>query len=238
MERFKPREPLPQKPARALVFSNNANQWTHLNAVKEACKRSGLVVDVVGSGVNAPALNPESLLFKYDLVFAKGRCAQEALAVGTAVVLCDSAGSGPLVTTGDLDRLRRLNFGIRTLSERVDVDLLEREIARYNAIDATEVSRRVRASADLDSVVDDALTLYQEVIAEFRDREMTSPKEENRAVAEYLRWMTLAARRKQAECESILANSPTLRLRNQLGRLPLVEKMLKRVARAARRNDE
>jgi Glycosyltransferase Family 4 len=238
MERFKPREPLPPKPARALVFSNNANQWTHLSAVKEACKRSGVAVDVVGSGVNAPALNPESLLFNYDLVFAKGRCAQEALAVGSAVVLCDAIGSGPLVTTGDLDRLRRLNFGIRTLSERVDVDLLEREIARYDAIDATEVSRRMRASADLDSVVDEALTLYQEVIAEFRDREMTNWTEENRAVAEYLRWMTLAARRKQAECESILANSPTLRLRNQLGRLPLVEKMLRRIARVARRNDE
>ena len=94
LERFTPREPLPEKPARALVFSNNANHWTHLNAVREACKRAGIEVDVVGSGVNASALNPESLLSNYDLVFAKARCALEALAVGTAVILCDAVGSG------------------------------------------------------------------------------------------------------------------------------------------------
>lgn len=238
LDRFKPREALPRKPARALIFSNNANQWTHLNAVREACKRSGVAVDVVGSGANNPALNPESLLFKYDLVFAKARCALEAIAVGTAVVLCDAAGSGPLVTTGDLDRLRRLNFGIRALSEKVDSDLLEREIARYDANDAAEVSRRVRASADLDSVVDNALALYHEVITEFRDRAAANRTEENRAVAEYLRWMTLAVRRKQAESESILANSVTLQLRNRLGRLPLVEKVFRRMAKVARRNDE
>src|SRR6185369_14320548 len=53
LERFKPRPPLPSRPARALVFSNNANQWTHLDAVQEACKRTGIQLDVVGSGVNA-----------------------------------------------------------------------------------------------------------------------------------------------------------------------------------------
>lgn len=236
LERFKPREPLPDRPSRALVFSNNANQWTHLTAVKEACKRTGIEVDVIGSGMNASALLPESLLPKYDLVFAKARCALEALAVGTAVVLCDAAGSGPLVTTGELDRLRRLNFGIRALSEKVDPDLLVREIARYDPRDAMEVSRRIRASSDLESVVDDALALYREVIAEFRDRTPSQSTDENRAVAEYLRWMTLAVRRKQAECESLLANSLTLRLRNRLGRLPLMERVLTRLARVVQRN--
>lgn len=235
LERFQLREPLPDKPARALIFSNNANQWTHLHAVKEACKRAGIDVDVVGSGVNAAALNPESLLCKYDLVFAKARCALEALTVGTAVILCDAAGSGPLVTTGELDRLRRLNFGIRALSEKADADLLVREINRYDPRDAAEVSRRVRAGSDLQLVVDDTVALYHEVIAEFRDY---TPQwtDENRAVAEYLRWMTLAVRRKQADCESLLANSLTLRLRNRLGRLPLMEKVLRRVAQTAQRN--
>jgi hypothetical protein len=236
LERFRPRKPLPDKPARALVFSNNANQWTHLNAVRAACKRAGIELDVAGSGVNAPVLHPESLLSEYDLVFAKARCALEALAVGTAVVLCDAAGSGPLVTTGDLDRLRRLNFGIRALSEKVDADLLLREIERYDARDAAEVSRRVRASSDLESVVDEALALYREVIAEFRDCTASQPIDENRAVAEYLRWMTLAVRREQAKYESLLANSLTLRLRNRLGRLPLMEKVLRRVAQTAHRN--
>lgn len=234
LERFKPRAPLPASPARALVFSNNANQWTHLSAVREACSRAGIVLDVAGAGVNASTASPESLLPRYDLVFAKARCALEALAVGAAVILCDAAGAGPLVTTAELDRLRRLNFGIRTLSEKIDADLLGQQIARYDPGDAHEVSRRVRLSCDLGSVVDDALKLYGEVIEEFRARPVARPGDENRAAAEYLRWMTLAVRRKQAECESMLANSLTIRLRNRIGRLPLMDPLLSSLARFAR----
>jgi len=81
LERFKPRTPLPLRPLRALVFSNNANKWTHLSAVREACAQAGIELDVVGSAVNASSSSPESLLGNYDLVFAKARCALEALAV-------------------------------------------------------------------------------------------------------------------------------------------------------------
>ena len=236
LERFTPREPLPQKPVRALVFSNNANHWTHLNAVREACERAGIKLEVIGAGANASALNPESLLPNFDLVFAKARCALEALAVGTAVILCDAAGSGPMVTTAECDRLRRLNFGIRTLSENVDAELLLGEIRRYDPRDAAEVSRLIRTTADLGAVVDDAVVLYSEVIEEFHRRTASDPIEENHAVAEYLRWMTLAVRRKQSQHESMLANSPTLRLRNRIGRIPLMETLVRPLARWARRN--
>jgi hypothetical protein len=234
-ERFRPRGPLPERPGRALVFSNNANQWTHLGSVREACKRAGIELDVVGSGVNASTAHPETLLSKYDLVFAKARCALEALTVGTAVILCDAAGSGPLVTTAELDRLRRLNFGIRALSEELDAELLMQEISRYDPADAAEVSRRVRLDSDLGSVVDDAVDLYHEVIAEFRGRNAPHPGEENSAAAEYLRWMTLTVRRKQMECESMVANSLTLRLRNRMGRLPIMNRILNPLANLARR---
>jgi len=235
LERFTPREPLPEKPARAVVFSNNANQWTHLNAVREACDRAGIELDVIGAGANASTLNPESLLSNYDLVFAKARCALEALAVGTAVILCDAAGSGPMVTTAEFDRLRRSNFGIRTLSENLDAEVLLREIRRYDPKDAAEVSRRIRTT-DLGSAVNDTLVLYHQVIEEFRRRPTSDPIEENHAVAEYLRWMTLAGRRKQALLESMLANSLTLRLRNRIGRIPLMETLVRPLARWARRN--
>jgi hypothetical protein len=236
LERFTPRGPLPEKPARAVVFSNNANHWTHLNAVREACKRAGIELDVIGAGANASTLNPESLLPNYDLVFAKARCALEALAVGNAVILCDAAGSGSMVTTAELDRLRRGNFGIRTLNENLDAELLLREIRRYDPKDAAEVSRRIRTTAGLGSVIDDAVVLYREVIEEFRRRPVSDRIEENHAVAEYLRWMTLAVRRKQAQHESMLANSPTFRLRNRIGRIPLMETLMKPLARWARRN--
>ncbi|HSD47799.1 MAG TPA: hypothetical protein VLB87_14320, partial [Pyrinomonadaceae bacterium] len=80
--------------------------------------------------------------------------------------------------------------------------------------------------------------LYREVIAAFRASPAIDPVEENRAVAEYLRWMTLAVRGKQAQFESMLVNSPTLRLRNQLGRMPLMNKVLRPIAQFARRKSE
>jgi hypothetical protein len=83
-------------------------------------------------------------LGEYDIVFAKARCALEALAVGSAVVLCDTVGVGPMVTTHEVDQLRLVNFGVRALRGDVDPDVLEREIARYDPQDAAEVSRRIR----------------------------------------------------------------------------------------------
>ena len=48
-------------------------------------------------GLRYPTSRPEELLPKYDLVFAKARCALEAMATGCAVVLCDFAGLGSMV---------------------------------------------------------------------------------------------------------------------------------------------
>jgi hypothetical protein len=230
LARFRPRAPLPARPRRALVFSNNANRWTHLAAVREACARAGIELDVIGAGANTQTPRPEELLGDYDLVFAKARCALEALAVGAAVILCDAAGCGPLVTTEGLDRLRRLNFGIRTLTGKAEPELLLGEIGRYDAADAAEVSRRVRAASDLSSVVDETVAVYEDVIEEFGSLPPCDPAEEARAAAEYLRWLTLTTRRRQAEYESMLANSLTLRLRNRIGRYPLLGGAVNRLA--------
>lgn len=235
LERFKPRGPLPPRPRRALIFSNNAHAGSHLNAVREACTRAGVELDVVGAGVGSATASPERLLGEYDLVFAKARCALEALAVGAAVILCDARGSGPLVTAAELERLRRLNFGIRTLSERVEPDHLVREIERYDAADAAEVSRRVRNGPDLGSVVDETLALYEEVIAEHRTLPPADPSEEGRAAADYLRWLTLTVRWRQTAAEAMLADSLTLRMRNRVGQYPLLDKALSGLAKLARR---
>ena len=235
LERFKPRGPLPDRPQRALVFSNGANEHTHLGAVREACTRSGIELDVVGAGIKASTYYPELILGNYDLVFAKARCALESLAVGAAVILCDYRGGGPLVTTSELENLRRLNFGIRTLREKLDPEIFLREIARYNAQDATEVSRRIRATAALDTSLDELLGLYGEVIAEHQRAPASDPLAEGRAAAAYLCWLTTILRNQSSQYEEMLANSLSLRLRNRIGTFPLLGNLLKLIARAARR---
>jgi SAM-dependent methyltransferase len=93
-----------------------------------------------------------------------------------------------LVTTSEFDRLRLLNFGLRTLSDPVSADVLERQIARYDAEDAAQVSRLIRAGAGRDETVDQIIPLYLKVIAENQSR-AADLNEEMRAASAYVRWL-------------------------------------------------
>ncbi|HEV7787173.1 MAG TPA: glycosyltransferase [Thermoanaerobaculia bacterium] len=166
LARFAARPPLPERPRHALLFSNYAREDTHLPAVREACRRAGLPLDVLGAGVGRPVAAPEEVLGGYDLVFAKGRCALEALAVGAAVVLCDIEGLGPMVTLAQLEELRWWNFGRRALGNPLVPDLVLRQIERYDAADAVAVCRRVRETAGLDLALERLVQLYESVLAE------------------------------------------------------------------------
>lgn len=226
-DHFLPRPPLPQKPARALLFSNGA---THVAAVREACRRTQLTLDVIGADSGNVCERPQDVLGQYDIVFAKARCALEALAVGSAVVLCDMTGVGPMVTTREVDQLRRLNFGIRTLQGSVDPDLLEKEIARYDADDAAEVSRRIRSSAGREAAIDQIVALYQDVVAEFEVTKRDADAEA-RAEAFYLRELV----KHFEEQRNGFTNSQTFRLRNRLVNLPLAGALLRSLARMTRK---
>ena len=187
LDRFRPRGPLPGRPRRALVYSNYARRDTHLPAIEEACRRAGLDLDVAGSGVGRSLDDPGTVIADYDLVFAKAKSALEALAVGTAVVLCDSRGLGQMVTGADFDALRRLNFGLRTLNRPLVPELIWREIERYDPRDAAAVTQRVRQEAGLEPALDRLVALYEEVIAEQEREPPSDPAVEFRAAAVYLR---------------------------------------------------
>ena len=166
--RFYQRPPLPERPRRALVFSNYAHARTHLPAVRSACLEAGLELDVAGMGVDHVLEEPECVLGGYDIVFAKGKAAIEAMAVGSAVVLCDYAGVGPMVTSAAFDSLRLQNFGFETLQEPLEPAAILREIARYDADETASVRDLVRARADLTGAVARLVALYREVLAEHR----------------------------------------------------------------------
>jgi hypothetical protein len=192
LSRFAPRTTLPPRPARALVFSNQAD--AHLWAVRAACARMGVEVDAIGAGVGRRVERPEEELTRYDLVFAKGRAAIEALASGAAVIVCDAAGAGPLVTTSNVETLRRLNFGIRALQQPIGPDHLAGEIARYDPRDAEAVSRLMRSTASLDAAIDALLAIYEDAIEEQRHA-TPSGEEELRVAADYLARIGLSRHR-------------------------------------------
>jgi hypothetical protein len=165
LRRFARRSPLPRKPRRALVFSNNASEQTWVKPIRTACESRGIALEIAGSAANRPIDRPEDVLPRYDLVFAKARCAIEALAVGAAVIVCDAQGLAGLVTTSSLEAMRQLNFGARTLRRTITADHVGEEIDRYDPADAAAACDMIRASADIDLLVDQYVDLYDELCA-------------------------------------------------------------------------
>jgi glycosyltransferase involved in cell wall biosynthesis len=188
LERFRPRGPLPSQPKRAVVFSNNASRFTHLPAVREVCRRMGLELEVLGRRQGKPVHDPENFLPRYDIVFAKARCALEAMAVGNAVVLCDVAGAGPLVTTKNFDKLRPMNFGAGVLVNPISPDFLQAQLAGYDPQDAMLVSACVRGEASLKNAALQWLDLYSSVISEFDRSGENSDAEAAAAQAYFQQW--------------------------------------------------
>jgi hypothetical protein len=199
LERFRRRPPLPPRPCRALVFNNCATEDNLIGAVRAACGRRRIAVDAAGLSCGAALDRPEEHLGNYDLVFACGRCALEALAVGAAVVLCKPLGVGPLVTHAEVERLRAQNLGQRALSAPVNEAALLCQIDRYNASDAAAVTDLIRATAGCAQAVDSLISLYREVVQEAAAAPPTQSGEELRAAAAYLRRLSPQLKRALGE---------------------------------------
>lgn len=221
LERFRARGPLPAAPRRAVLFSNYVMKPSQAEVLRGVCAEAGLSLDVIGEAGARAAASPEDLLGGYDLVFAKGRSALEALAVGAAVVVCGVERMGPLVTAAEFERLRGLNFGVRTLQEPLSAEALRRELRRYDASDAAEVSRRTRLTAGAAAAFDETIELYEEVIAEHAATPCDAD-EEARAAAAYLR-------RLQVELDTHTAAS--IRLQKRLLKVPVVGRPIHRLVR-------
>lgn len=193
MQRFQLRAPLPAAPRSALVFSNYANGEASIAPIRNACLRAGIEqVDIIGSGMGKSAAEPAQLLGQYDLVFAKARAAIEAMASGCAVIVADQVGLASMVDTQNVAALRNLNFGVRTMQrERLTEEAVFREIQRYDADDARQVSLWIRQEADMERTVDRWQDIYSEVLSE---AEGILPLEhlhaQLRAGADYLRWLS------------------------------------------------
>ena len=194
---FRQREPLPPKPRRAVVYSNLAHELTFVPAIREACRRAAIELDVVGASAGTAVPHPESILGGYDLAFAKAKCAMEAMACGLAVILCSEAGVGGMVRSADFDRLRRLNFGIRALQKPLSAETLLAELALYDVDDACAVSDRIRETASSDDLHASLLSTYEAAIEEHAGAAAADPVAESRAAAAFLHDLAVRDRHRE-----------------------------------------
>ncbi len=183
---FPPRSPLPQVPRRSLAFGNEFAENNDLPMLREACQAAGIELDAIGTGSERSVCRTGNLLANYDIVFAKGRSAIEAMAVGAAVILSTPGRLGPLVTRRNFASLRRFNFGVRTLSSPMRMDLLQAELSGYDAEDGDALSRIVRELCPLSPAVDRLVSIYERVIATARTSPLLPSYEADRAISQYL----------------------------------------------------
>lgn len=225
--RFAQREPLPPKPRRAVAFGNLAHDLTFVSVVREACRRASIEFDVIGEAAGTAVSDPAAILGRYDLAFAKAKCAMEAMASGLAVILCDAPGTGGMVRSSDFERLRRLNFGIRTLRTPLSADAIASEIARYDPVDARAVSDRIRATASTDLVHEALLELYESVISE---RTPADRDAESRAAADFLHSLAIRDRQREERMWTLARASQRLLRMPVIGRVanPILAWLAKR----------
>lgn len=233
LARFQSRPALPATPTRAVILCNYTTESEHLAAVREACAEAGVTLDVFGRRVGRPCAEPEKLLCEYDIVFAKGRAALEALAVGAAVIVYWWRRLGPMVTADQFDRLQLLNFGVRSMSSRLTPKEMGSHVkdalSCYDAADAKAVSDRVRASCGRDELVEQCLELYEEVLEEHAGRPPSNANDEARAAAAHLRKMSMIFWKQR---EQMYSSTP-FRLTERVMRLPMLGGVARVVGRIA-----
>jgi hypothetical protein len=174
---------LPKKPERALVFVK-ANT-SYIEALDEVLKARGIVADHIGSVVGRSVPDPLKLLVDYDLVVGAARTAIEGAACGAAVLVADHRGLAGMLTTMNFELFRANNFGRAVLTRPVDAETIGAELGAYDAVDASTVSQRVRASASLDRQLERLEALFAEAIQRFKQRPL-DPECARAALASYV----------------------------------------------------
>ena len=195
MQLYLPGSPAPSRPRNALVMLKGAAQ---LAPIEAACKARGIQLDVAGAATGRTHEHPEQLFPGYDLVFASGLTAIEAMACLRPVVLCDHRGLGGFVNTVRYPEWRAQNFGLRALSHPLTEEALLAEIDRFSAAEATKVGQQVRQDCSLEPWVNRYLGLYQMCIERFRERK---PAHDSAAIATHMeKWCsaTTASQRREA----------------------------------------
>jgi len=186
-DRFRLRSFISEKPARALVFSNYATKDNYFKILKEACSKLDLELEGIGVGFGNSLRDPENILHNYDIVFAKAKAAMESLATGAGVILCDTRGLGEFVGPGNYNHFRKFNFGMKTLTRPIDVDLVMKEILKYDPDEILAAAKLIRKDASFSVYVDEIQKIYHAAIIDYQQKRTENKNHEDvLTVREYL----------------------------------------------------
>lgn len=234
LEVFSTVRTLPPRPLRALFYnSRHAAVSPTVMAIREAADRHGLAIDFVGAHFDRVLLAPEHVLPDYDIVFASGRSAIDALACGCAVIVLGRTSCGDLVRPENYERYRQTNFSIAVNSSPPSAERIAQQLALYSASDGAAVSARLRRDADFNHSVDVLVRRYEDTIA----RNAAAPPclaEESRALAGYLRRIVPLVRMTDLVLDGQWASPTRATSMEELrAEVTLLQKRIERAAREA-----
>jgi hypothetical protein len=173
-------------PSRALLFGNTVIPPSLLAMLETACDQCGLALDKMGPPFGKTTSAPQELLPGYDLVFAVGRSAIEAMACGCAVMPFDASGFAPIIAPLTLKPLMMRNFTAPKMDTEASTPLLVSHLREYDAASVSEVTRRVRAEFSFEATTDLLRRIYQETIAAWQHGPRPSEEEDSLSLSAYL----------------------------------------------------
>jgi hypothetical protein len=185
--RFSTVRELPQQPLRGLFYNkfSQRNSPTAL-AVESAVAGQGIELDWIGRHFGKRICDPENVLPNYDVVFASGRSAIEALACGCAVVVLGRTSCGEMVRPENFDHFREVNFSIAVNSPPPSAEEITRQLRSFSSARCKLVTQRIRMEADSRDSVRTLIDIYERVIEQHRTTKIDA-REELLALSHYMR---------------------------------------------------
>ncbi len=187
MARFQEVRRLPEEPRRALIYDRGTAPGRHLDALHHACRCCGIELDIVTDLVGKTSTRPEVLLPQYDLAFASGRAAIEALASGCGVATLAGGHFGGLVTTDNFEEVRDHDFcpSQPRQGQLQSVEEIVAELQKWDWRRLAPLSRRVHEELDTKVTRNRLERLYRKTIKDHAAQPV-DPREEFPALAEWL----------------------------------------------------
>jgi hypothetical protein len=166
LKRYTKKNRVLSKPKSAAIFSNSVRSDSqYANLIRSACAINGIhQVDIVGKGAGNETKNPEILIKEYDLIFAVGRSAIEAISMGCAVILSDLHGAGEMVMPENFDKVEG-NISLASLDAgNLNEAYITSQILKYDQNKIMDVCNLIRSTRNMENSIDKYEDIYYDAI--------------------------------------------------------------------------
>ncbi|HMO05722.1 MAG TPA: glycosyltransferase [Kiritimatiellia bacterium] len=185
---FRPHRDTPAaRPARAVIYDRYLNP-DETALIQSACLAAGITCTRFAD-LHPPVARPEDLLPHFDLVFAVGKSAIEAMACGAAVILCTGGAMGELVTGENAAAWQRRNFTAIGDHLPVTTERVAAQLAACTPERAAAATAFIREHATFASFLRAIDAHHDAVLRDAATRPAPDRAAEAAAEAQFLEWV-------------------------------------------------